>query len=99
DDDEIRFSVSYDNLPQKLERITLQAFPEGDEDILVTICADVSEPSIIKNACPAHPAIFRGVITPDSLTPYLDDDAIQHFKNLGHAVEKQLVVLNLEITK
>jgi len=99
DDDEIRYSISYDNLPQKLERITLQAFSEGDEDILITICADVSEPSVIENACPTHPAVFDGVITADSLTHYLDDRALQHFDNLGDAVEKQLVILILEIKK
>jgi hypothetical protein len=99
DDDEIRFSVSYDNLPQKLERITLQTFTEGDEEILVTICADTSEPSVTENACPAYPAVFDGVITPDSLIPYLDNDAVRHFENLGSAVEKQLVILNLEIKK
>ncbi len=99
DGDEIRFSVSYDNLPQKLERITLQAFSKEKEEILVTLCGDISEPSVIGGSCPEYPALVSGTITPDSLINHLYDDALYYFENLGNAIEKQLVILNLEIKK
>ncbi len=96
-DSKILFAISYRNLPEKVERVMLKTFSSTDENIMVTLCGEPLGSSISQDYCPEHPALLTGEITPEYFKNKENAEKVSGYAQLSTAIDKKLVVLELEI--